>query len=79
MAAAMSAIPPGGLADVASWLRSVGRGVLCIEPQPKGPCSQIVLHWPQSTYIGTALRPKYTLFGCMDPSPPIRFYSGLCV
>ena len=24
--------------------------------------------WPQSTYIGTSLRPKYILFGYMDPS-----------
>ena len=23
--------------------------------------------WPQSTYIGTTLRPKYILFGYMDP------------
>ena len=25
------------------------------------------IHWPQSTYIGTTLRPKYILFGYMDP------------
>ena len=26
---------------------------------PKGPCSQIDIHRPQSTQIGTTLRPKY--------------------
>ena len=34
----------------------------------KGPCIQTVYRlWPQSTYIGTTLRPKYLLFGYMDP------------
>ena len=28
-------------------------------PHPKGPCSQIDIHRPQSTQIGTTLRPKY--------------------
>ena len=26
---------------------------------PKGPCSQIDIHRPQSTQVGTTLRPKY--------------------
>ena len=26
-----------------------------------------LIHWPQSTYIGTTLRPKYILVGYMDP------------
>ena len=34
---------------------------------PKGPCAQITF-WPQSTYVGTTLRPEYRLFGYMEPS-----------
>ena len=39
---------------------------------PKGPCSQIDIHRPQSTQIGTTLRPKYILFGYMDKRDPER-------
>ena len=34
---------------------------------PKGPCTQIVYTLPQSTFLGTTLRPKSILFGYMDP------------
>ena len=38
------------------------------EYTPKGPCTHIAyIHWPQSTYIGTTVRPKYILFGYMHP------------
>ena len=34
----------------------------------KGPCAQTqYILWPQCTYIGSTLRPKYILFGYMDP------------
>ena len=33
----------------------------------KGPCTRMYIHWPQCTYKGTTLRPKYILFGYMDP------------
>ena len=37
---------------------------------PKGPCTQIVCYilWAQCTYIGSTSRPKYILFGHVDPS-----------
>ena len=31
------------------------------------PNSILYILWPQSTYIGTTLRPKYIRFGHMDP------------
>ena len=35
---------------------------------PKGPCTQIVHTLaPKYLYLGTTLRPKYILFGYMDP------------
>ena len=30
---------------------------------PKGPCTHIDILWPQSTQIGTTLRPKYIYLG----------------
>ena len=44
---------------------------------PKGPYTQIVyIHWPQSTDIGTTLRPKYILFGYihgpLNPVEPLK-------
>ena len=43
--------------------------------KPKGPRSQrvyIYILWPQSSYIGTSLTPKYILFGHMDPQGKIQ-------
>ena len=36
-------------------------------PDPKGPCTQIVYFGPKVRIKGTTLRPKYILFGYMDP------------
>ena len=33
----------------------------------QGQCAQLVYIWPQSTQKGITVRPKYILFGHMDP------------
>ena len=60
--------------DVYAWSPGVKLRELKSFINPKGPCSQIDIHRPQSTQIGTTLRPKYiyldtwTLIGQWYPS-----------
>ena len=39
---------------------------------PKGPCSHIVYTVAPKSYIGTTSRPKYVLFGDMDPQGTVK-------
>ena len=48
------------LRELGAFAFAASRGFL-------GSCTQIAILWPQSTYIGISLRPKYSLLGYMDP------------
>ena len=68
---------PAVLVIVASpWGSSYLNSCLLGLHNPKGPCTRMYIHWPQCTYKGTTLRPKYILFwvhGPFNPIEPLRY------